>query len=449
LAGLRALPFFGAEDARNAAARRRVGSTNCFTRGGDYGARRVPAMQDRRTGTPTDSEVSEMAHGWQFYMNPGPTNIPDRILRAMDRATMDFTGAQFRAIAEECLAGLKRIFKTEHSILAYAATGHGAWEAALVNLFSPGDKVLLIESGFFSLNWGLRGQTFGLEVETLPNDWRRAADPAKLEARLRADTQHQIKAVLVVHNETSTGVAHPVAELRRAIDAAKHPALYLVDTISSLASFDFRMDEWGVDVVVAGSQKGLMLPTGMAFTAVSAKALAATATAKLPRVYWDWKRLLDPSHGHWNGTVPVHFFFGLQEALRMLEEEGLDNVFARHHRLAEATRRAVRVWRSNNGPEIFALDPQAQSDSITAVLVPDGYDADKVRTAALDKFNVSLGGGLDRLRGRVFRIGHMGDLNEPMVLGAIAAVEMALDLTGVPHGKGAVSAAMEYLTETA
>ena len=390
-----------------------------------------------------------MAHGWQFYMNPGPTNIPDRILRAMDRATMDFTGAQFRAIADECFAGLKRIFKTEHSILGYAATGHGAWEAALVNLFSPGDKVLLIESGFFSLNWGLRGQTFGLEVETLPNDWRRAADPAKLEARLRSDTQHQIKAVLVVHNETSTGVAHPVAELRRAIDAAKHPALYLVDTISSLASFDFRMDEWGVDVVVAGSQKGLMLPTGMAFTAVSAKALAATATAKLPRVYWDWKRLLDPSHGHWNGTVPVHFFFGLQEALRMLEEEGLDNVFARHHRLAEATRRAVRVWRSNNGPEIFALDPHAQSDSITAVLVPEGYDADKVRTAALDKFNVSLGGGLDRLRGRVFRIGHLGDLNEPMVLGAIAAVEMALDLTGVPHGKGAVSAAMEYLAETA
>jgi alanine-glyoxylate transaminase / serine-glyoxylate transaminase / serine-pyruvate transaminase len=237
--------------------------------------------------------------------------------------------------------------------------------------------------------------------------------------------------------------------LRRAIDSARHPALFLVDTVSSLASMDFRMDEWGVDVVVAGSQKGLMLPTGMAFTGISAKALAATATAKLPRVYWDWKRLLDPSHGHWNGTVPVHFFFGLQEALRMLEEEGLDNVFARHHRLAEATRRAVRVWRSNNGPEIFALDPQAQSDSITAVLVPDGYDADKVRAAALDKFNVSLGGGLDRLRGRVFRIGHLGDLNEPMVLGAIAAVEMALDLTGIPHGKGAVSAAMEYLTETA
>jgi len=409
----------------------------------------VPLCAARRP-QPISSEARKMQHGWHFFMNPGPTNIPDRILRAMDRGTMDFTGAEFRAISEECFAGLKRVFKTEQTVLAYAASGHGAWEAALVNLFSPGDKVLLVESGFFSLNWGMRGQSFGLEVETLPNDWRRAADPAKLEARLRADTQHQIKAVLVVHNETSTGVAHPVPALRRAIDAAKHPALFLVDTISSLGSFDFRMDEWGVDVVVAGSQKGLMLPTGMAFTGISAKALAATATAKLPRVYWDWRRLLgENTQGYWNGTVPVHFFFGLQESLRMLEEEGLDNVFARHHRLAEATRRAVRVWRSNNGPETFGLDPAAQSDSITAVLVPEGYDADKVRQAALDKFNISLGGGLDRLRGRVFRIGHMGDLNEPMVLGAIAAVEMALDLTGVPHGKGAVQAAMEYLTETA
>src|SRR5438067_7824470 len=387
-----------------------------------------------------------MANGYHFFMNPGPTNIPDRILRAMDRGTIDFNGAKFKAIAEECLAGLQRVFKTAHPILGYAATGHGAWEAALVNLFSPGDKVLVIESGFFSLNWGLRGEQFGLEVETLPNDWRRAADPAKLEARLRADRDHQIKAVLAVQSETSTGVAHPIPALRNAIDAAGHPALFLVDTISSLASFDFRMDEWGVDVVVAGSQKGLMLPTGMAFTGVSAKALAATAAAKMPRVYWDWRRLMgEGSQAYWNGTAPVHFFYGLQEALRMLEEEGLDNVFARHYRLAEATRRAVRVWRSNNGPEIFALDPAAQSDSITAVLVPEGYDADKIRQAALDKFNVSLGGGLDRLRGRVFRIGHMGDLNETMVLGAIAAVEMALDLTGVPHGRGAVQAAMEYL----
>ena len=387
-----------------------------------------------------------VSRGYHFYQNPGPTNIPDRVLRAMDRGAIDFTGAQFKAIAEECFAGLKRIFKTDETILAYAASGHGAWEAALVNLFSPGDKVLVVESGFFSLNWGMRAEAFGLEVETLPNDWRSAANPAKLESRLREDREHAIKAVLVVHNETSTGVVNDVAELRRAIDAARHPALYLVDVISSLGSMDFRMDEWAVDVVVAGSQKGLMLPTGMAFTGVSVRALAATTAAKLPRVYWDWRRLLgESSQAYWNGTAPVHFFYGLQEALRMIEEEGLDNIFARHHRLAEATRRAVRVWRQNDGPEIFAIDPRAQSDSITAVQVPEGYDADKVRQACFGKFNVSLGGGLDRLRGHVFRIGHLGDLNEPMILGAIAALEMALELTGVPHGKGGVTAAMDYL----
>ena len=391
-----------------------------------------------------------MAHGSHFFMNPGPTNIPDRILRAMDRGAIDFNSAQFKAITDECFAGLQRIFKTEGTILAYAATGHGAWEAALVNLFSPGDKVLVVESGFFSLNWGMRGEAFGLEVETLANDWRRPADPARLEARLRDDREHRIRAVLLVHCETSTGVLNPVAAVRGAIDAARHPALLLVDTISSLASMDFRMDEWGVDVTVAGSQKGLMLPTGMAFTAVSARALAAAATARLPRVYWDWKRLLgEGSQAYWNGTAPVHFFYGLQESLRMLAEEGLDNVFARHHRLAEATRRAVRAWRQNDGPEVYAEEPGAQSDTITAVLVPDGHDADQVRQIALDRFNLSLGGGLDRLKGRVFRIGHLGDLNEPMVLGTIAAVEMALDLAGVPHGRGAVEAAMQHLAGSA
>ena len=387
-----------------------------------------------------------VSRGYHFFINPGPTNIPDRVLRAMDRGAIDFNGAQFRAITEECFAGLKRVFKTEQTILAYAASGHGAWEAALVNLFSPGDKLLVIESGFFSLNWGLRGEAFGLEVETLPNDWRRAVDPVNLENRLREDREHAIQAVLVVHNETSTGVVNDVAALRQAIDAARHPALFLVDTISSLASMDFRMDEWGVDVVVAGSQKGLMLPTGMAFTGISARAIAATAEAKLPRVYWDWRRLLGgTSQSVWNGTAPVHFFYGLQEALRMLDEESLDQVFARHHRLAEATRRAVRAWRGNDGPEVYALDPPAQSDSITAVQLPEGYDADTARQLCLEKFNVSLGGGLDRLRGRIIRIGHLGDLNEPMILGAIAAIEMAMELTGVPHGKGGVQAAMDYL----
>jgi len=391
-------------------------------------------------------------HGFHFFMNPGPTNIPDRILRAMDRGSIDFTGAAFKAISDECFAGLKRIFKTEQPILGYAATGHGAWEAALVNLFSPGDKVLIVESGYFSLNWGLRGESFGLQVETLANDWRRPLDPAKLEARLREDKAHEIKAVLAVHNETSTGVCYPIAAMRKAIDAARHPALFCVDTISSLGSFDFRMDEWGVDVVVVGSQKGLMLPTGMAFTGVSAKAIAACAVAKLPRVYWDWRRLLGqgtPQQGYWNGTVPVHFFFGLQEALRMFEEEGLDNVFARHHRLAEATRRAVRTWRQNDGPEIFAIDPNGLSDTVTAVLMPEGHDADAMRQICLDKFNVSLGGGLGHLKGKLFRIGHLGDLNEAMVLGALAAIEIALDLTGVPHGKGGVLTAMEYLSTQA
>jgi alanine-glyoxylate transaminase / serine-glyoxylate transaminase / serine-pyruvate transaminase len=387
-----------------------------------------------------------VSRGYHFYQNPGPTNIPDRVLRAMDREAIDFAGGQFKAIAEECFAGLKQVFKTDQTVLAYTASGHGAWEAALVNLFSPGDKLLVVESGYFSLNWGMRAEAFGLEVETLPNDWRSAANPAKLESRLREDRGHALKAVLVVHNETSTGVFNDVAALRRAIDAAKHPALFLVDVISSLVSMDFRMDEWGVDVVVAGSQKGLMLPTGMAFTGVSARAIAACAEAKLPRVYWDWRRLLgEASQAYWNGTAPVHFFYGLQEALRMIEEEGLDNIFARHHRLAEATRRAVRAWRQNDGPEIFAIDPRAQSDSITAVQVPDGYDADKVRQLCLDKFNVSLGGGLDRLKGHVFRIGHLGDLNEPMILGSLAAVEMALELSGVPHGKGGLAAAMDYL----
>jgi alanine-glyoxylate transaminase/serine-glyoxylate transaminase/serine-pyruvate transaminase len=387
-----------------------------------------------------------MANGWHFFMNPGPTNIPDRILRAMDHATMDFTGAQFKAISDECFAGLQRVFKTKQPILGYAATGHGAWEAALVNLFSPGDKVLIVESGYFSINWGLRAEAFGLGVETLPNDWRRTADPAKLEARLREDKNHEIKAVLAVHNETSTGVAHPVEAMRKAIDAAGHPALFCVDVISSLGSFDFRMDEWGVDVVVVGSQKGLMLPTGMAFTGVSAKAIAACAVATLPRVYWDWRRLLGgAAQGYWNGTVPVHFFYGLREALRLLEEEGLDNVFARHHRLAEATRRAVRTWRQNDGPEMYSIDPNGQSNSVTAVLLPEGFDADKMRQICLDKFNVSLGGGLGPLKGRLFRIGHLGDLNEPMVLGALAAVEMALELADIPHGKGGVLAAMEYL----
>jgi alanine-glyoxylate transaminase / serine-glyoxylate transaminase / serine-pyruvate transaminase len=388
-----------------------------------------------------------VARGRQFFQNPGPTNIPDRILRAMDRPALDFMGAEFRAIAEECYAGLRKVFKTDQAIIAYAGNGHGAWEAAIVNVFSPGDKVLVPETGYFSLNWGKHAQELGLEVETLPGDWRTGVDPAAVETRLREDKKHTIKAVMQVHNETATGVANRIAEIRRAIDAAKHPALYMVDTISSLGSMDFRMDEWQVDVVVGGSQKGLMLPPGMSFTCASEKALKASQSATLPRVYWDWRKLVTGNRQTaFNGTAPVHLFYGLQEAVRMLAEEGLDQVFARHARFAEATRRAVRVWRGNNGPEIYGTDPRTQSNSVTTVLLPDGHDADKARGIALDRFNVSLGGGLDKLDKRVFRIGHMGDLNEPMLLGALAAVEMSLQLAGVPHAKGGVAAAMEYLT---
>jgi len=389
-----------------------------------------------------------VTRGRQFFQNPGPTNIPDRILRAMDRAAIDFMGAEFRTIFAECVAGLRRLFRTEHAILCYAGTGHGAWEVALVNVFSPGDKVLILESGYFSLNWGRLAEALGLEVETLPADWRTGIDPAEVETRLREDRAQEIKGVLLVHNETSTGVANRCAEIRGAIDRAGHPALFLVDVISSLGCYDFRMDDWQVDVVVGGSQKGLMLPVGMSFTGISPKALEASEKARMPRVYWDWRRYMTGmEQTSFPGTAPSHLFFGLQEALRMLEEEGLEQVFARHHRLAEAVRRAVRRWRQNDGPEIFASDPRVESDSITAVMVPEGHNANDVRRTSLERFNVSLGGGLDVLDGRVFRIGHMGDLNEPMILGALAAVEMTLGILAIPHGKGGVDAAMEYLAQ--
>jgi len=307
--------------------------------------------------------------------------------------------------------------------------------------------VLALESGYFSAGWGRFCEALGLTVERLATDWRRGADADQVEARLKADRDHAIKAVLLVHNETSTGIANDVLAVRRALDRADHPALFMVDVISSLASFDFRMDAWRVDVVIAGSQKGLMLPSGMSYTAASAKALTAAAHGTMPRAYWDWRPLLTGSRQtRFHGTAPVHFFFGLAESIAMLEEEGLDQVFARHHRLAEATRAAVRAWRRNDGPELFSADPGRVSDSVTAVLVPEGQDAEAVRRIALERFNVSLGAGLGPLAGRVFRIGHMGDLNEPMILGALAAVEMSLELAGVPHAKGGVAAAMASLT---
>lgn len=392
--------------------------------------------------------VTPVMRGRQFFMNPGPTNIPDRVLNAMHRPAVDFVETEFKAVAEECFAGLKRVFKTEHPVYAYAASGHGAWEIAFANTCSPGDTVLVLESGAFSVFWTTMAEALGLKVETLAGDWRRGIDPNALEAKLREDTARDIRAVLAVHNETSTGVANRIDLLRQAIDAAGHPALFFVDTISSLASFDFRMDEWKVDVAVGGSQKGLMLPPGVCFTGVSPKAMEATQSARMPRRYWDWKpRTNDRGQPWFVGTAPVHLFFGLQEGLKMLEEEGLDNVFARHNRLAKATRAAAAVWSQNGGPELYCTNPDTFSDSVSAILVPDGSDAEKVRRIAIDKYNVSLGGGLTKLGGKVFRIGHMGDLNEPMLLGALSIVELSMTLAGVPYTKGGVEAAVASLAE--
>ncbi len=385
--------------------------------------------------------------GRQFFANPGPTNIPDSVLRAIDRPSIDFQDPDFAEIYDAAFAGVKRILRTEQHLFMYNASGHGAWEAGLTNLLSPGDTILVLESGYFSDEWAAMARRHGLAVHMLEADWRRGADMAALRQVLDADTAHLIKAVCAVHNETATGLALPLPAVRDAIDAARHPALFLADTISSLGSLDFRMDEWRIDCVVGGSQKGLMLPTGMSFNGVSAKGLAAHATAGLNRFYFDWTMMGNRSQKSFIGTIPVNIFYGLRESIRLLEEEGLENVFARHSRLAEATRRAVRVWAANDGPRLFCLAPDRLSNSVTAVLMPEGYDADAVRRTARQRFNVSLGGGLSKLGGKVFRIGHLGDLNEPMLLGALAAVEMALRIEGVPHGRGGVDAAMAYLTD--
>ncbi len=387
--------------------------------------------------------------GRHFFANPGPTNIPDSILRAMDRASIDFNDPQFVEIYNEGVAGLKRVLKTKQEVFLYAASGHGSWEATLANLCSAGDTILILESGYFSESWAEMATRFGITVRTLPADWRRGIDPDAVEAALRADRDHVIKAVCAVHNETATGMVLPLERIRAAIDAAGHPALFLADTISSLGSMDFRMDEWGIDAVVGGSQKGLMMTTGMSFSGVSAKAMEVHKTATLPRYYWDWSIMTKRSHRSFVGTIPVTYFYGLREAVRLLEDEGLDAVFARHHRLGEAVRRAVRAWGGNAGPQLFCLDPARLSDSVTAIVMPEGHNGDALRKTVLERFNVSLGGGLGKLGGRVFRIGHLGDLNEPMVLGTLGAVEMGLKLAGVPHAAGGVDAAMDYLSQAA
>lgn len=385
--------------------------------------------------------------GRHFFANPGPTNIPDSVLRAIDRPSIDFMDPDFMAVYDTAFAGVKRVLQTEQHLFMYNASGHGAWEASLTNLLSPGDTILVLESGYFSDEWAAMARGHGLEVQVVAADWRRGADIADVRAALAADTGHVIKAVCVVHNETATGMMLPLPAVRAAMDDAGHPALFLVDTISSLGSLEFRMDAWGIDCVVGGSQKGLMLPTGMSFTGVSDKALAAHASAKLHRFYFDWTLMMKRSTKSFIGTVPVNVFYGLRESIRLLEEEGLDNVWARHSRLAEATRRAVQVWAANDGPRLFCTSPDRYSDSVTAILMPEGTNGDALRKTIRERFNVSLGGGLGKLSGLIFRIGHLGDLNEPMLLGALSAVEMGLRIQGVPHGRGGVEAAMTFLAE--
>jgi alanine-glyoxylate transaminase/serine-glyoxylate transaminase/serine-pyruvate transaminase len=384
--------------------------------------------------------------GRHFLQIPGPTNVPDRVLRAIDRATIDHRGPEFGKMGLEILEGLKAVFQTKQPVVIYPASGTGAWEAALVNTLSSGDRVLMFETGHFASLWHKMATRFGVSVDLVPTDWRRGVDPAAVEAKLKDDKQHSIKAVCVVHNETSTGVTSRIGAIRRAIDAARHPALYMVDTISSLASIDYRHDEWGVDVTVAGSQKGLMLPPGLSFNAVSEKARKASQSAKLPRSYWNWEEIIaNNKNGYFPYTPATNLLYGLHESLAMLMEEGLANVFARHARHAEATRRAVRAW----GLEILCAVSEEYSNSLTAVMMPAGHDADALRRIILEAYDMSLGTGLGKLAGKVFRIGHLGDFNDLALAGTLAGVEMGLDLAGVPHKKGGVLAALDHLAESA
>ena len=381
--------------------------------------------------------------GRHFLQIPGPTNVPDRVLRAISQATIDHRGPEFAELALEVFHGLQTIFSTTGTVVIYPSSGTGAWEASLVNTLSPGDKVLMFETGYFAALWRNMAVKLGLEVDFVPGDWRHGVDPAVVDQKLAADRDRKIKAVAVVHNETSTGATSRVHDIRKAIDRANHPALLMVDTISSLASIDYRHDEWGVDVTVCCSQKGLMLPPGLGLNAVSRKALEASKSARLPRSYWDWEAMIrDNKMGFFPYTPATNLLYGLREALRMLLEEGLDRVFARHLRHAEATRRAVRAW----GLEILCLNPDEYSPALTTVVMPEGHDADALRKTVLEKFDMSLGTGLGKLKGRVFRIGHLGDFNDLMLAGTLCGVEMGLSLAGIPYTKGGVTTALDFLS---
>ena len=389
-----------------------------------------------------------MAHpsGRHFLQIPGPTNVPERVLRAIDYPTIDHRGPEFAKLAREVLAGIRKVFKTVHPIIVFASSGTGAWEAALVNTLSPGDRILMYETGWFASLWKGIADRHDLRVEIIPSDWRHGVDPAAIEEKLTADKEHSIRAVCAVHNETSTGVTSRIAEVRAAIDRARHPALFLVDTISSLASIDYRHDEWKVDVTVGGSQKGLMLPPGLSFNALSPKALAAAKTAKLRRSYWDWEPMLQANEsGFFPYTPATNLLYGLRESLKMLlDEEGLENVFRRHRRHGEATRRAVRAW----GLMLNPADEREHSDSLTAVRMPEGHDADKLRAVILERFDMSLGQGLGKLKGKLFRIGHLGAFNDLSLAGTLSGVEMGLKLARIPFSPGGVAAALDYLATT-
>ncbi len=387
-----------------------------------------------------------MPAGRHFLQIPGPSNVPDRVLRAMDYPTMDHRGPHFADVGMAALEGMKWVFGTESHVVIYPSSGTGAWEAALVNTLSPGDTVLMYETGHFAMLWKKLAERLGLNPVFIEGDWRGGADADAIEARLREDPTHDIKAVCVVHNETSTGSVSPIAAVRRAIDAAGHPALLMVDTISGLASIDYRHDEWGVDVAVSGSQKGLMLPPGLSFNAISQKALAASRTAGLQKSYWAWDEMLGPNgKGYFPYTPATNLLYGLNEAITLLREEGLEAVFDRHQRHAAATRAAVQAW----GLDILCQDPTAYSGVLTAVVVPDGHSADHFRSVTLQNFDLSLGNGLSKVADRVFRIGHLGDFNDLMLCGTLAGVEMGLRDAGVPHQSGGVQAAMRALGASA
>jgi alanine-glyoxylate transaminase/serine-glyoxylate transaminase/serine-pyruvate transaminase len=386
------------------------------------------------------------APGRHFLQIPGPTNVPDRVLRAMDYPTIDHRGPSFGPIGKKCLDGMKTIFKAKSHVVIYPASGTGAWEAAMVNTLSPGDKILMCETGHFAFLWCKLAKRLGLEPILIETDWRRGALPDKIGEALDGDKAHDIKAVCVVHNETSTGSTSRIGNVRKAMDAASHPALLMADTISSLASIDFRHDEWGVDVTVAGSQKGLMLPPGLSFNAVSEKAMEASKSARLMKSYWAWDEMIGPNKtGYFPYTPATNLLYGLAEAIDMLHEEGLDNVFARHKRHSEATRRAVQAW----GLEVLCAEPKDYSHALTAVMLPEGHNSDEFRATTLKHFNMSLGNGLSRLAGKVFRIGHLGDFNDLMLMGTLSGVEMGLGVAGVPHQTGGAQRAMDYLKSAA